>query len=169
MRILMTERLTLEPQEARHAEEMYPVMCDPAIYEFENEPPKSMEWLRGRYARLASGKSPDGQELWLNWVLRLADGTVIGYVQATLDAPARATIAYELGSTWWGLGYASEAVRCMLDELEQNYGVFDFYATYKKKNHRSAKLLRRLAFVNCQAGPGTPRQDTTQTLMYLGR
>ena len=168
MRILITERLTLEPQTARHAEEMYPVMCDPAIYEFENEPPKSMEWLRGRYARLESRKSPDGHEQWLNWVIRLADGTVIGYVQATLDAPARATIAYELGSRWWGQGYASEAVRAMLDELLQNYGVFDFYATYKKKNHRSAKLLRRLDFVNCEGGPGTPKVETAEVLMYLG-
>ncbi|KPC54663.1 GNAT family N-acetyltransferase [Amantichitinum ursilacus] len=168
MRLLRTERLTLEPQLASHAEEMFPVMCDPAIYEFENAPPKSVDSLRALYQRLESRQSPNGFEQWLNWILRLQDGTAIGYVQATLDAPGRATIAYELGSTWWGKGYASEGVRAMLDELLAHYGVFDFYATYKARNHRSARLLSRLEFQTCRPGPETPHLLSDEVLMYKG-
>lgn len=41
----------LEPQVAAHASEMFDVLSDPAIYEFENEPPPSEAWLVERYAR----------------------------------------------------------------------------------------------------------------------
>ena len=39
MRNLKTKRLTLEPLLESHAPAMFEVLSDPAIYEFENEPP----------------------------------------------------------------------------------------------------------------------------------
>jgi hypothetical protein len=62
MRVLETGALTLEPQTAAHAEEMFRVLSDPAIYEYENDPPASLEWLRARFERLESRRSPDGRE-----------------------------------------------------------------------------------------------------------
>jgi ribosomal-protein-alanine N-acetyltransferase len=38
MRVIQTGNLTLEPQTTAHAEEMFAVLSDPAIYEYENEP-----------------------------------------------------------------------------------------------------------------------------------
>ena len=71
MHVIETGSLTLEPQTAAHAEEMFAVLSDPAIYEHENEPPPSLEWLRARFAQLESRRSANGQEQWLNWVIRL--------------------------------------------------------------------------------------------------
>ncbi len=102
---------------------MFAVLSDPAIYAYENAPPRSAEWLRERYARLESRRSGDGTEQWLNWVVRLRDGVPIGYVQATVDASGRALIAYEFGSAWWGQGYAREATQAMIDELIAHHGV----------------------------------------------
>lgn len=151
--VLMTTRLRLEPQRAAHAEEMHAVLSDPAIYAHENEPPASVAWLRARYARLESRRSPDGREEWLNWVLRLHDGPAIGYVQATVHAGGRADVAYVLGSAWWGQGLASEAVRAMVEELRQRHGVQRLHAVLKSANERSLKLLQRMGFV-----PATPDQ-----------
>jgi hypothetical protein len=86
MRTLATDRLHLEPQLAAHADEMFVVLSDPAIYEFENQPPPPAGWLRARYARLESRRSADGRDQWLNWVLRLHTGELIGYVQASIFA-----------------------------------------------------------------------------------
>jgi hypothetical protein len=72
MRVINTGRLTLEPQTAAHANEMFVVLSDPAIYEYENKPPPSLEWLRVRFAKLETRLSADGHEQWLNWVIRLA-------------------------------------------------------------------------------------------------
>ena len=52
MRTIATARLTLEPQTAAHADEMYAVLCDPALYEYEHEPPLSRERLRTRFEKL---------------------------------------------------------------------------------------------------------------------
>jgi len=60
MHLIDTGSLTLEPQIAAHAEEMFVVLNDSAIYEYENEPPASLERLRERFARLETRRSPDG-------------------------------------------------------------------------------------------------------------
>lgn len=86
MRIVATPDLVLEPQVAAHAEEMFAVLSDPAIYEYENEPPPCVDWLRARFKRLKSRRSPSGQEQWLNWVIRLPTSEPVGYVQATLPS-----------------------------------------------------------------------------------
>jgi [ribosomal protein S5]-alanine N-acetyltransferase len=146
LRVLAAEGLTLEPQVAAHAEEMFAVLSDPALYEHENEPPASLEWLRTRFAKLESRRSADGSEQWLNWVIRLPSREAVGYVQASVYPDARAAIAYVLGSQHWGRGIASRAVRAMLDELVAQYGVGTFTAELKRENHRSMRLLERLGF-----------------------
>lgn len=147
MRTIETGRLLLEPQTVLHAEEMFAVLSDPAIYEYENAPPPSAEWLRARFEKLASRRSPDGAEQWLNWVVRLRGGVLIGYVQATLYADGRAGIAYEFASRHWGKGYAGEAVGAMIAELAGRHGVKWFSAVLKRTNRRSLGLLQRLGFV----------------------
>ena len=147
MRIIKTASLTLEPQTITHADEMFIVLNDPAIYAFENAPPQSLEWLRTRFAKLESRQSPDGQEQWLNWVARLPTTQLIGYVQATVRPNGCAAIAYVFSSTYWGRGLAREAVDAMMAELGAQYQVRTFTAELKRENLRSVRLLERLGFL----------------------
>jgi [ribosomal protein S5]-alanine N-acetyltransferase len=144
---------TLEPQVRAHADEMFAVLGDPAIYEHENEPPASVEWLRDRFARLESRSSPDGTQQWLNWVIRLQGGELAGYVQASVHRDAHAAIAYVLASQHWGKGMASRAVQAMIGELRSHYGVRRLTAVLKASNVRSLRLLERLGFA-----PGNRQQ-----------
>lgn len=125
---------------------MFRVLSDPAIYEFENEPPESEMWLVERYRFLERRVSPDGSERWLNWVVRLPGGELAGYVQATIHASGTASVAYELNSQYWRRGIGSAAVDAMLAELEAAYSVRMFAAVLKARNFRSMALLRRLQF-----------------------
>jgi RimJ/RimL family protein N-acetyltransferase len=147
MRVLATSRLSLHPQASRHADAMFNVLSDPAIYEFENAPPESIEWLRARFAKLESRRSPDGSQHWLNWVIALRAGALIGYVQATVHRDGHAAIAYILDSRYWGQGYANEATSAMISELIQRYRVRELTAVLKRANQRSQKMLLRLRFV----------------------
>ena len=70
MRPVPTPRLLLEPQLASHAPAMFALLSDPALYRHEDAPPESLAALARRYERLASRRSADGREHWLNWVLR---------------------------------------------------------------------------------------------------
>lgn len=146
MRVIATERCTLEPQVAAHADEMFAVLSDPAIYEYENAPPVSVERLRERFAKLESRRSADGSEAWLNWVVRTTASGLIGYVQATVYPGSRASIAYEFASAHWGRGLGSEAVRAMIGELVECYRVRRLSAVLKRENRRSQRLLERLGF-----------------------
>ena len=146
MRTIEASRCTLEPQVVAHAPEMFGVLSDPAIYEFENQPPPSESWLAERYARLECRASSDGSQLWLNWVVRLPSGQLAGYVQATVLRSSVALVAYELASRHWRQGIGRCAVAAMLAELQASYGVTLFAAVLKKANFRSLAFLRGLGF-----------------------
>ncbi|MES2718553.1 MAG: GNAT family N-acetyltransferase [Pseudomonadota bacterium] len=159
MRSLHTPRCTLEPLLASHAEAMFQVLADPAIYEFENAPPASVQALRQRYQQLESRRSGNGREQWLNWVLRLPAGGLAGYVQATVLPSGLAMVAYELASAHWRQGIGSAAVSAMLQELATHHGVHTAVAVLKARNHRSAGLLRHLGFA-----PGMPAGATLEAI-----
>jgi len=109
-----TERLDLEPLTADHAAELAPVLDDTALHEFIGGAPLPAAALARRYARLAARRSPEGHQLWGNWVMRVRDsGKSVGTVQVTMpaDGPAAgpAEVAWVVGVRAQGHGYAKEA------------------------------------------------------------
>ena len=151
MRSVAAAGFTLEPQCAIHADEMYELLSDRAIYRYENEPPSSPDWLRARFSRLESRRSPDGREQWLNWVVRLPNSELAGYLQASVFPTGRAAIAYVLASRHWGRGLGTQAVAAMIDELGANHGVTALSAVLKRSNVQSLRLLERLRFSHADA------------------
>ena len=149
---------------------MFEVLSDAAIYEFENAPPASAEFLVHRYERLESRRSANGSELWLNWVIRLPSGALAGYVQATVVQGDAAYMAYELASRYWRQGIGRTAVRAVLAELATTYGVKIFLAVLKAKNFRSEALLRSLGFAQTPPqGVALLRCEPDELVMYKPR
>ena len=146
MKTIIAENCVLEPLVKTHAREMFKVLSDPAIYEFENSPPQSEEWLSERYRKLETRQSLDGKQHWLNWVVRLNTRELAGYIQATVLESGLSYIAYELSSKHWRKGLGREAVSAMLDELASSYRVEIALAVLKAKNYRSHGLLLNLGF-----------------------
>ena len=145
MRAVTGDGVTLEPQLAAHATDLYAVIGDPSLYEFiDAKEPASEEALRLRLQRLETRESPDGTEHWLNWVVRNGDGQVVGYVQATVTPDRSAEIAYVLGRAHWRKGYAYAACVAMIGELRRSYGVTRLTATLDPANAASLALLRKL-------------------------
>jgi ribosomal-protein-alanine N-acetyltransferase len=144
---LKTQRLRLEPLERRHADLLFDGLQDERLYEFITDaPPVSIGALRERYARLASGQSPDCTQRWLNWaVWSLGARKYIGYVQATI-AGGTATIAYLTFVDEWGKGYSHEATQAMIDYLAHQERIEKLRATVDVRNQRSIKLLEGLGF-----------------------
>ncbi len=113
--VVTTDRLVLAPLTVDDATAMLPVLADPALYEFTGGEPPTHDELVRRYTHQQVGHSPDGSQRWLNWVVRRrADGTPVGYVQATVDTTTAATeVAWVVGTRWQGRGYATEAATGM--------------------------------------------------------
>lgn len=144
---LATPTLTLEPLTAAHAEELFAPLSDPAMYEFvPQDPPASRDALCERYRRLETRRSANGEELWLNWVVRLRSSAAAGLVQATCVKGAKAFIAYEVFTPHQRRGIATEAILEMLKHLRQSAVTETAVARVDTRNARSICLLERLGF-----------------------
>jgi len=126
---------------------MFLVLSEPSLHSFlDSGPPSSVAELSERYARLEARVSPDGSQLWLNWVLVLPGHGPIGFVQATVVG-STAWIAYLVARPHWSRGYAVEATGAMLGHVASTHKVSLFRATAEVANVRSTALLQRLGFL----------------------
>jgi RimJ/RimL family protein N-acetyltransferase len=154
---LESERLVLEPLRPEDADELAPVLDDMALHHFIGGEPVALEALRARFERQARGRSPDGQDWWLNWVVReRATGRPVGTLQATIRTPelnpdldpesAAATgpvaeLAWVIGTAHQGRGFAKEAVAVVSSWLSK-HGVSRLRA-HIHPDHEASKAVAR--------------------------
>ena len=171
MECLRTAELVLEPLTVAHAEAMFPVLSEPALYRYlDYGPPPSVEHVRGVYAKLEKRASPEGSETWLNWIVCLRSSCApIGFVQATLVVQSTCWVAYLLSGAHWGRGYARAATGAMLLHLTERYGATEFLATVEGANARSISLLERLAFERATLEEVAPHGLSSTELLFKRR
>lgn len=107
-----------------HAEELAPLLDDAALHEFTGGAPLSAAAVTARFARLAARRSPDGDQFWGNWMIRVrATRAAAGTVQATLPtggpAAGPAEVAWVVVRAAQGQGYAKEAARSLVALLRE--------------------------------------------------
>jgi RimJ/RimL family protein N-acetyltransferase len=127
---LATGRLRLAPLRVDHAEELAPVLNDVRLHEFTGGRPLGLDELRNRHARLVVGRSADGHERWLNWVVREhASGLAVGQMQATVTPgpPKQAWLAWMIAVGFQGRGYAREAAVAVAGWLSEQ-GIAELFA-----------------------------------------
>jgi RimJ/RimL family protein N-acetyltransferase len=119
-----TDRLDLEPLVVGHAAELAPLLDDASLHEFTGGEPSSAPALAARFERLSARRSPEGDQLWGNWAIRVrATSQMAGMMQATLPAggPAdgAAEVAWVVVRATQGRGYAKEAARSLVAVLQE--------------------------------------------------
>lgn len=126
---------------------MFNMLREPALYVFTGGlPPKNIARLARRYEAWERRRSPDGSELWFNWVLRLRQRTeLVGYVQATVAhdddfASGHADIAWVVGSSWQHRSYATEAAQVMVEWL----GVCEIRASINPAHAASIRVAENV-------------------------
>jgi RimJ/RimL family protein N-acetyltransferase len=141
---IVSDRLDLHPLTPADAADMVVVLADERLYTFTGGSPPQLDELRGRYQRLASGRSVDGLEEWCNWIVRhRSDGRAIGFVQATIAKEGReASIAWVIGVPWQGQGFATEAAQAIVRWLEAR-GVSSISANIHPDHIGSATVADR--------------------------
>ena len=170
--VFETERLLLEPQRESHAAELLEILSEPRLYEFiPQDPPQTLAILAARFQRLETRVSPRGDEIWLNWVVRSkSEKKCLGRVQATIRQDGSALIAYEIGTDFWGQGYATEACGRVIQALFADYKVEKIVAEVDTRNLASIRLLDRLGFkrsahhLNADFFKGSPSHEVIYTL-----
>ena len=145
---LTSARLLLEPltNHVQVAVEMVAVLSDSSLYlQTGGEPPDLAE-LRSRYARQSRGVSPDGREVWFNWIVRRrSTGEAVGYVQVSLvQETGVADIAWVIGAPFQRRGYATEAGRQVAEWLSTRPDVRRVTAHIARANIASQGVATRL-------------------------
>ena len=123
---LETDRLRLEFIQEGHADEIFPALQCPDLYTFlEEEPPRSPSALRERYTMLREKKSPDGSEIWLNWVARdKSTDKCIGTFQATVEVEEDlARLAYIVFPEFQGRGFAKDGTLAVMSFVLATYPI----------------------------------------------
>jgi RimJ/RimL family protein N-acetyltransferase len=103
-------RIALDPLRVADAAEMAAVLSAPELYGVIGGRSPTLDELTDQYRRQVVGRSVDGREVWLNWIVRV-DSVAVGYVQSTVHEGTRAVVAWVVGLPWQGHGYATEAAR----------------------------------------------------------
>jgi ribosomal-protein-alanine N-acetyltransferase len=150
---LETERLLIEPLLPEHAPLLHESLTDEPLYRFiPTEPPESVGILETRYRKLASRRSPDGSEVWLNFAVRLRQdesrtgASYVGTLEATVYPDRAAHVAYSVFVPFWDRGYAKEGCARLLEYLIEDYGVRVVAAEMDTRNAASVALAEALGF-----------------------
>ncbi len=111
-----SERLLLEIRRGSHATELFELFCEKDLYNYmKRDVPPSIECLANGFKALEAGQSPDGKEIWLGWVGReKSTQKPVGVFEITIVID-EAFIAYTVFKEFWGVGYASEASKSMIE------------------------------------------------------
>ena len=152
MTIISYEELVLFPLKESHAGELYQPLQDQRIYTYiPEEPPQSLEALRHRYAFLEKGKSGDGKEDWLNWVLYKNGESdhPLGTMQASVRPNENADIAFIIFPKYWGKGYGRKASEMMIDHIFSQYTLKSIKVNIDTRNHRSIRMVETMGISAC--------------------
>ncbi|QND49058.1 GNAT family N-acetyltransferase [Rhizobium lusitanum] len=141
-----TERLILRGFMPEDFEAYSAYRSLPVIYRFLYRDPPSAEALRERFdASLNSHFSEDGGSL--RWaVLRREDGVLLGEVSLKLTdkAALQAEVGYTFNPAYAGKGYATEAVRAVIDLSFGTFGLHRIFARLDTQNIASVGVVERL-------------------------
>lgn len=167
---IQTARLVLDPLLPTHAAALFTALQDSRLYTYiPDDPPITLTALAARYRRLARRRSPDGREVWLNWVanLRGADQP-IGAFQATIPPDGPALLAYMIFAPFQRQGYACEGMKAIVARLATVYGVRQVAAEIDTRNAASIALVERLGFtrVATQRNADTFKGATSDEYRY---
>lgn len=142
-----TERLLLRSACADDLEAIHSILSDPRAMAYWSTPPhetveQSRDWLQS----MIDVRLPEGEDFIVEF-----DGQVIG--KAGLWRFPE--IGYILHPSYWGQGYAEEALRPVLDRAFTMHGLTKVEADVDPRNEGSLKLLKKLGFQE------TGRKDRT--------
>ena len=149
--LIETERLILEPTTEAHAPLLWPLLQDESLYHFIPQNPPSIEDLKKVYRAWSARKSPDGKEIWLNWVVRLrSSGQYIGQFQSGFDEKNGFSIAYTIGKSYQKQGYATEGMAGVIEFLFLKMNAKSIKSWVDTRNEPSIRLMKRLGFQSIQ-------------------
>lgn len=148
MKTLRTERVALSPVEARNARELWEVLNAPDLRKYQDIPRVRAEEFE-RQVRARPKTLRPGVIGRFEWLLRVEqDREAIGWISLRVNdrTPRVGEVGYSLLQSARGKGYASEALRAVIDEAFLLAELDEVQACIVPENAASRKVLDRTGF-----------------------
>lgn len=146
--VLETQRLILRAPQLVDAKAVAALANDRRIAEntaripFPYREADAESWIAGANA------TPDN----MTYLVTLTDGTIIGSCRLDLDEEPMPDIGYWLGTPYWGKGYATEAVRALVDHAFEDLDHKALHSSARVTNPDSRRVLEKCGFQWIGAG-----------------
>jgi ribosomal-protein-alanine N-acetyltransferase len=139
--IIRTERLVLRKIIAEDAEKVFLWMGDPEVCRYERWMPHASSGYTRGYIREVFHYELDDE---YQWGIEL-DGCLIGSVSivAVDNFDQKALLGYCIAKTFWSKGYATEAVRAVLEFMFSEVGINRIEASHSIRNVASGRVLEK--------------------------
>jgi RimJ/RimL family protein N-acetyltransferase len=141
-----TERLVLREFRAEDFDALLPIHSDPANVLYVPYEARSQEQMQVALDRKIAGRTLTGDGEHLDLIVTLHDGIVVGDLVVMLHAVEHGTV--EVGwifhPGYGGLGYATEAVRALLDLVFTGLQARRAVARVDDRNTASVRLCERV-------------------------
>jgi RimJ/RimL family protein N-acetyltransferase len=139
---LRTERLLLRPFSEGDVDDVYAFANDPEWSRYLMNVPE--EYTRSHAQELIDRNLSREWDTNPNLAIVL-DRRVVGTTGLVVNTEHhRAEIGYSLARAHWGKGFASEAVRALIDWAFPTYGLAKVFARADARNERSWRLMEKL-------------------------
>jgi RimJ/RimL family protein N-acetyltransferase len=145
---IFTERLVLRDLRPADAELMFGYHSDPTVSLYQSWEPKSVEELHSFIARLATMKPGTPSDWYQIGIALRSTGELLGDCGLHVPAadPAAAEIGITLAPTFQNHGYATEAMRGVIEYLFATMCKHRVFCSVDSRNLRSMALMQRVGF-----------------------
>lgn len=144
-RVIETARLTLSEPQASDAAEIF------ARYAGDADVTRYLSWPRHRSIADTEGFLAFSASEWARWsagpylIRARLDGRLLGSTGLSFETATRAMTGYVVAKDAWGLGYATEALRAMVDTARV-LGVTSLFALCHPEHRASWHVLEKCGF-----------------------
>jgi ribosomal-protein-alanine N-acetyltransferase len=140
MKIIETERLIIRPIEPGDAKDVFEWAGDPVVnrympYPLHTDIRQAEEWIRSL-----------GDKNEFVFCLRDTGEVVGGGSMSYREAFDAYELGYNLKRKHWGMGYATEAAKALIQWAYEELGVHDFMARHANANHASGNVIQKCGF-----------------------
>ncbi len=140
--VLETERLTLRAPRLEDAETVAILANDRRIAENTAQIPHPDRLADAEKFILSANRTSSDA----TFLIMLEDATIIGACGVTMREGPAPELGYWLGAAYWGRGYATEAVRAVIDEAFGDLGHDALQAGARVTNPASRRVLEKCGF-----------------------
>lgn len=166
-----TERLLIRHLTLSDTIDFFSYRADAEANKYQGWIPKSLSDAQ-IFLQYRTVSEPDIPDTWIQLAIILKESSnMIGDLGVYFmpERPNEVRLGYTLARSHWGMGYATEMLKAMIDHLYKDFGKTRFVALISPGNTASIKLVERLNFTRIAPHllPEHQEEEYPKDLIYM--